>query len=83
MATAGVWEKLSPPLSESTLQVLHETLSFDTMTPVQAAAIPLMLSHKDVAVEVHNHYRCLSSCLPHQHLMPRHGSCYRSIISFV
>lgn len=48
-ANAGPWtavEKLSP----TTLDVLS-TLGFSQMTPVQAAAIPLFLSHKDVAAE--------------------------------
>ncbi len=65
MANAGSWKSLiakskngknqnnsSLLLSASTLETLEE-LKFDSMTPVQAATIPLFLSNKDVAVEVY------------------------------
>jgi hypothetical protein len=42
---------LEPALLDSTLAALRAQ-SFETMTPVQSAAIPLLLSHKDVCVEV-------------------------------
>src|SRR5690242_3100556 len=51
MATAGEWTTLSPPLRSTTMEVIKE-LGFQRMTPVQASAIPLFLSNKDVAVEV-------------------------------
>jgi len=44
------WEHLKVPLSESVKTTL-KTLGFETMTPVQAACIPLFLSNKDVAAE--------------------------------
>ncbi|KAI9143103.1 P-loop containing nucleoside triphosphate hydrolase protein [Paraphysoderma sedebokerense] len=50
LANAGAWKTLTPPLSESTLDVL-DLLSFNSMTPVQSQAIPLFLSNKDVVVE--------------------------------
>ena len=51
MAKAGAWESLSPTLHSETVNVIHEHFSFTDMTPVQAAAIPLLLTHKDVAAE--------------------------------
>lgn len=51
LATAGPWRSLQPPLSPSVLTALEASLRFPTMTPVQAAAIPLLLTHKDVAVD--------------------------------
>ncbi|KAI7871186.1 P-loop containing nucleoside triphosphate hydrolase protein [Spinellus fusiger] len=47
---AGAWNSLEPQLSEEILDVLN-TMGFDQMTPVQAAAIPLFLKNKDVVVE--------------------------------
>ncbi|XP_064603082.1 ATP-dependent RNA helicase DDX55-like [Liolophura sinensis] len=44
------WDKLSPKLSQSTLNALQK-LKFSRMTPVQAACIPLLLKRKDVAAE--------------------------------
>lgn len=41
---------IRPPLLSSTLKVV-ESLGFKTLTPVQAAVIPLFLGNKDVAVE--------------------------------
>eukprot|EP01043_Picozoa_sp_COSAG02_P029544 COSAG02_NODE_1842_length_10700_cov_148.785869_8_plen_818_part_00 len=51
LATAGSWRSLQPALSSSVLTALESSLGFPTMTPVQAAAIPLLLTHKDVAVD--------------------------------
>ncbi|SHO76925.1 Similar to S.cerevisiae protein SPB4 (Putative ATP-dependent RNA helicase) [Malassezia sympodialis ATCC 42132] len=47
---AGPWTRVRPPLSSWILGVL-ESLGFAQMTPVQASAIPLFLSHKDVVAE--------------------------------
>lgn len=44
------FESINPPLSSGVLKFL-ESQNFHTMTPVQAATIPLFLSHKDVAVQ--------------------------------
>jgi ATP-dependent RNA helicase DDX55/SPB4 len=68
MATAGSWDRIEPALQQSTLDVIHDTLGFTSMTPVQAAAIPLLLTHKDVAVEVSMtpHVVCWSSLKPQQ-----------------
>jgi len=41
---------LQPPLSKDVLKYLKDQ-DFHTMTPVQAASIPLFLSHKDVAAQ--------------------------------
>lgn len=52
MATAGEWKSLSGlSLHSSILDVLTNTFEFPTMTPVQATAIPPILSCKDVCVE--------------------------------
>ncbi|KAL9896743.1 putative ATP-dependent RNA helicase DDX55 homolog [Glossina fuscipes fuscipes] len=45
------WTSLEkPPLSKPVLDVV-ESMGFELMTPVQAAAIPLLLSRKDVSAE--------------------------------
>jgi len=41
---------IEPPLSEGVLKFV-QTRGFETMTPVQAATIPLFLTNKDVAVQ--------------------------------
>lgn len=52
MATAGPWKSLkNAALHPSLLRALTTTLSFPHMTPVQAAAIPPLLSTKDVCVD--------------------------------
>ena len=51
VANAGKWTNLQPALSDLSLKGIA-SLGFMQMTPVQAATIPLFLSHKDVAVEV-------------------------------
>jgi len=45
------WRQLSPALSNSMLLTLENDFGFQRMTPVQSATIPLLMSHKDVAVE--------------------------------
>ncbi|KAI5075534.1 hypothetical protein GOP47_0009610 [Adiantum capillus-veneris] len=45
-----LFSELQPALSKDTLQVLDE-LGFGLATPVQAATIPLLCTHKDVAVD--------------------------------
>eukprot|EP00249_Psilotum_nudum_P014508 c24857_g1_i1 orf=83-1495(+) len=51
MALTGLhFRELKPPLSQETLQVLGG-LGFSYTTPVQAATIPLLCTHKDVAVD--------------------------------
>lgn len=44
------WESLDVQLSRCVMKTLKE-LGFTEMTPVQAACIPLLLKHKDVAAE--------------------------------
>ena len=51
LASAGSWERVAPQLSSAVLTALTHDLGFASMTPVQAATIPLLLTHKDVAVE--------------------------------
>ncbi|KAG2221660.1 hypothetical protein INT45_001185 [Circinella minor] len=48
--TAGAWGTLETPLSNEILDTLS-TMGFNTMTPVQAGAIPLFMKNKDVVVE--------------------------------
>ncbi|CAD6893581.1 unnamed protein product [Tilletia controversa] len=48
---AGSWPSLKTPLLPWVLDTITQTLNFTQMTPVQASAIPLFLSHKDVIVE--------------------------------
>jgi superfamily II DNA/RNA helicase len=45
------FDEMSPALLPSTLEAVR-AFGFDTMTPVQNAAIPLFSQNKDVAVEV-------------------------------
>lgn len=44
------WSKVSPALSEPVLNCIKKQ-NFQTMTPIQAAVIPLILSCKDVVAE--------------------------------
>ena len=44
------WEALNPPLDEWLLDALT-SMGFRNTTPVQAATIPLFMTHKDVVVE--------------------------------
>ena len=54
---AGAWSTVRPPLSEwMYVRNLHRldvvaSMEYSQMTPVQAASIPLFLSHKDVVAE--------------------------------
>lgn len=50
MASLQAFSSLEPPLSAPTRKALDE-LEFTTATPVQAATIPRLLSHQDVAVQ--------------------------------
>jgi ATP-dependent RNA helicase DDX55/SPB4 len=51
MATAGVWQDLGgTPIDSRIIKALND-LGFPTMTPAQAAAIPPLLSSRDVAVD--------------------------------
>lgn len=47
---AMAFRTLDPPLSKGVLKYL-KAQNFHTMTPVQAASIPLFLTHKDVAAQ--------------------------------
>ena len=51
MASAGSWSTIVPPLHASIISTLGESFQFKNMTPVQSAAIPPILSHKDVCVQ--------------------------------
>lgn len=52
MAVAGKWAKLQgAKLDASLIDVLSTSLKFPTMTPVQAAAIPPLLTSHDVCVD--------------------------------
>jgi ATP-dependent RNA helicase DDX55/SPB4 len=42
---------LVPPLSQTTLDVIHDVLQFTHTTPVQEATIPLLMGYKDVSVD--------------------------------
>lgn len=44
------WSKVTPALSKSVLRCIGKQ-GFNTMTPIQAAVIPLLLSCKDVVAE--------------------------------
>lgn len=44
------WIKVTPALSKPTLRCINKQ-GFKTMTPIQAAVIPLILSCKDVVAE--------------------------------
>ena len=44
------WENVKPTLNEGILDMIKD-LGFKSMTPVQAAAIPAFLQHKDVCVQ--------------------------------
>ena len=57
-AAAGEWTTIASPsssngrgLSSHSLNVVENVLGFKTMTAVQKSVIPLLLSHRDVAVE--------------------------------
>jgi ATP-dependent RNA helicase DDX55/SPB4 len=48
---SDLFSSLDPPLTPSVLACVEKKFGFTTMTPVQAATIPLFLQNKDVAVE--------------------------------
>ena len=50
LATGVKFSELQPRISEASIAVLHHE-GFERTTPVQEKAIPLFLSHKDVAAE--------------------------------
>ena len=62
---AMAFRTLDPPLSKGVLKYL-KAQNFHTMTPVQAASIPLFLTHKDVAAQActGSGTRCYFVCLP-------------------
>lgn len=51
MATAGSWISLRPPLAEPLVDTLCHVFHHSSMTPVQATAIPPILTCKDVCVQ--------------------------------
>ncbi|CAN8073706.1 unnamed protein product [Agarophyton chilense] len=51
MATAGPWSALQPSLAEPIVSALHHAFRYESMTPVQATAIPPLLTCKDVCVQ--------------------------------
>jgi superfamily II DNA/RNA helicase len=56
--SAGTWDGLG--LTPAVLDIVKTKLNFQTMTPVQAHAIPPFLKYKDVAVEVRSLRNCNS-----------------------
>ena len=50
-AMAQSFAALRPELSQATLTCLQRDFRFSTMTPVQAASLPLLLTQKDVVAE--------------------------------
>lgn len=50
MAGPKLFSHLTPKLSDDVLSAVH-SFGFEKCTPVQAAAIPLFLQNKDVAVQ--------------------------------
>eukprot|EP00127_Corallochytrium_limacisporum_P003381 Clim_evm9s149 gene=Clim_evmTU9s149 len=48
---AGQWQSLKPKPPTELLKRITQDLGFSGMTPIQAAAIPLLLSHKDIAAQ--------------------------------
>ena len=53
---------------DSRILAAIDAMGFTTMTPVQAATIPLLLSYKDVAAEVCLWLNATHSVFPHTHL---------------
>ena len=49
--TSVSFNSIKPSLSINTLKTIENEFGFNSMTPVQAATLPLFLSHKDVCVE--------------------------------
>ncbi|KAL9932045.1 hypothetical protein V8E36_009106 [Tilletia maclaganii] len=72
---AGAWSSLKTPLLPWVLETITSTLNFTQMTPVQAASIPLFLSHKDVIVEaVTGSGKTLAYLIPLLHILIRRES---------
>ncbi|KAE8257636.1 hypothetical protein A4X13_0g2230 [Tilletia indica] len=72
---AGSWRTLKPSLLPWILDTITQTLNFTQMTPVQASAIPLFLSHKDVIVEaVTGSGKTLAYLVPLLHMLLRRES---------
>ncbi|KAK0543368.1 ATP-dependent rRNA helicase spb4 [Tilletia horrida] len=72
---AGSWKSLKAPLLPWVLDTIEHTLNFTQMTPVQASAIPLFLSHKDVIVEaVTGSGKTLAYLVPLIHMLLRRES---------
>lgn len=66
------WKKLDVALSKPVLETLEE-LKFETMTPVQAACIPLLLKGKDVAAEaVTGSGKTLAFLIPLLEILQKH-----------
>eukprot|EP00178_Gracilaria_changii_P004144 TRINITY_DN1640_c0_g1_i1.p1 TRINITY_DN1640_c0_g1~~TRINITY_DN1640_c0_g1_i1.p1 ORF type:complete len:601 (+),score=68.52 TRINITY_DN1640_c0_g1_i1:3762-5564(+) len=51
MATAGPWTALRPALADALVTAMRDVFRYEAMTPVQATAIPPILSCKDVCVQ--------------------------------
>ncbi|KNC55398.1 ATP-dependent RNA helicase DDX55 [Thecamonas trahens ATCC 50062] len=74
-ANAGRWEELSPGLDPRIMETLRTEIKFPTMTPVQAATIPLLLSNKDVVVQAQTGSgKTLAFVLPALTLLAREAS---------
>ncbi|KAI4473209.1 hypothetical protein M0802_016256, partial [Mischocyttarus mexicanus] len=73
------WKKLNIALSKPVLETLEE-LKFETMTPVQAACIPLLLKGKDVAAEaVTGSGKTLAFLIPLLEILQRRPDKWKSI----
>lgn len=46
------WDKVGFELDSRITTILHETLKFDKVMPIQKACIPIFSKNYDVAVEV-------------------------------
>ena len=53
---ADKWSDLRPKLSSKAIKCIEKKFGFSHTTPVQAATIPLLLSRKDVCVQVNYYY---------------------------
>mmetsp|Transcript_22121 Transcript_22121/g.27133 ORF Transcript_22121/g.27133 Transcript_22121/m.27133 type:complete len:770 (+) Transcript_22121:76-2385(+) len=49
--SSSYFDSINPPLSPGILSAIKNHYKFNTMTPVQAAAIPLFLKNKDLCVQ--------------------------------
>ncbi|XP_015187123.1 PREDICTED: probable ATP-dependent RNA helicase DDX55 homolog [Polistes dominula] len=72
------WKELDVALSKPVLETLEE-LKFQTMTPVQAACIPLLLKGKDVAAEaVTGSGKTLAFLIPLLEILQRRADKWKS-----